>query len=95
MDNLVSYSDTNNALGQATGTSRSLRAIRCTGCIGGLPSNTVIGHAVRQLRYLVNYFSYETSSLITIGCHEDVRITQSDTHVPCNTDLRYSNRTGR
>ena len=45
VDNLVSYSATNNALGQATGTSQRLRASRCTGCIKGLPSNMVDGHA--------------------------------------------------
>ena len=47
---------------------------------------------------LVVYFPYETSLLITIGCHEDVRINQSDTYVPfpCNPDLRVRdfNRTG-
>ena len=55
VDNLVYYSTTNNALGQATGTSRRLRASRCIGCIKGLSWDTVNGHAVRQLRYLVNY----------------------------------------
>ena len=45
VDNLVSYSATNNTLGQATGTSRRLRVSRCTGCIKGLPSNAVNGHA--------------------------------------------------
>ena len=93
MDNSTSYSTTNNATRAAKGTSRRRQGYLCIGCIKGLPWDTVKGHAVRQLRYLVNYLTYATGLLITIGCHVDVRIEQSDTYVPPNPDVRYFNST--